>query len=180
MLQQALDATHSTIFFGNIGRHPSHLEFEWNRIWGMGSIQENDPGEPTWIEYQNQSFYLWIEPEFGARLDSRYKYIVFTSHLDLQFEAKCTRIVPYHLHVSPVHQTPVHVFVNTNNPHTAYLGILCWSEMCDYISFSIRPDVKQKMNHSLKRSKLEMYVKDQNLLDLYLLHTMNESYGPGK
>ena len=162
MLQEALDSKHSTLFFGNVGRHPAMLEF-------LLSPYLIARGDEDWFEYKGRSVYLWVEPEFGTLLDHRYKHLVFTSHLNLEFNRRTTRVVEYHLPVRAANDTPIRVLVNTDNAHEAFLGILTWSETYRNVTFLISPDLRQRLHDALDTKQFHMCIGNRALAHDYLL-----------
>lgn len=167
MLQEALESRHSTLFFGNVGRHPSMLEF-------LLSPHLVFRGEDNWFEYKGRDLYLWVEPEFDTFLDDRYKHLVFTSHLNLKFNPRTTRVRQYHLPVRPANDTPIRVTVNTDNAHEAFLGVLSWSETYRNVTFFIYPALKQRIRDALfgTAQQFRKYINDRALERVYLLQQL--------
>lgn len=126
-------------------------------------------GEEDWFEYKGRSIYLWVEPDFGTCIDHRYKYLVFTSHLNLKFDPHTTQVVVYHVPVRPSNPSPVRVIVDTDDIHKAFLGILTWSDTFQNVTFSMRPRLRKSLNDAVDTDIFRTYVRDRTLQQRYLL-----------
>jgi len=125
--------------------------------------------DEDWFEYEGRNVYLWVEPEFDTFLDDRYKHLVFTSHLNLNFNPRTTRVVEYHFPVRPANDTPIRVIVNSDNVHEAFLGLLSWSETYRNVTFLIRPALRKRLNDALDTERYRKYIGNRTLEHHYFL-----------
>ncbi|KAG8171605.1 hypothetical protein JTE90_005446 [Oedothorax gibbosus] len=123
ILLEALNSSRSTIVVGNVGRYPELLEHALHTYW----IPRGDPDDSplAWFQYDGRDVYLLVEPDFGHVVDANLFQIILTSHMDLEFDTKSTRVV--HLNV-PTAQTRdpttgIVYRVTSNDPREAYLEL---------------------------------------------------------
>lgn len=133
ILLEALDSSRSTIVVGNVGRYPDLLEHTLRPFW----LPRGDADDtPAWFQYNGRDVYLLVEPDFGHVVDPNLFQIVLTSHMDLEFDPKRTRVVPFHV---PTAQTTLandreegvlFRVTSDDDPQAAYMSLLMQSENC--------------------------------------------------
>ncbi|KAG8170348.1 hypothetical protein JTE90_022657 [Oedothorax gibbosus] len=154
ILLEALNSSRSTIVVGNVGRYPELLEHALHTYW----IPRGDPDDSplAWFQYDGRDVYLLVEPDFGHVVDANLFQIILTSHMDLEFDTKSTRVV--HLNV-PTAQTRdpttgIVYRVTSNDPREAYLELLTHAENCPRSwHYSVPKSVKDKWKVPLQKSK---------------------------
>ncbi|GIY15382.1 uncharacterized protein CEXT_25941, partial [Caerostris extrusa] len=95
ILENAIQSCRSTIIFGNLGRYPRVLEYYLRHL--LIPMGEKD-NFPSWFRtLDGRDVYVWIEPTFGTAIPSNTQNIVLTSHLDLKWDVRSTRVVSCHI-----------------------------------------------------------------------------------
>lgn len=171
----ALNSTKSTIFFGNLGREPELLEFFLRPHVNPKENAWSEP--PRWFMYNERNVFIWPEPAFGETIPHKWKHLVFTSHLDLEWDTNNTNVIA--LHVGPLKplswtmdsRKPFEYVTDLNNPlpntshviwrptetepHQVYMQMLQLDKMMPSgktWSFDASKDLKQALNTHLKQS----------------------------
>lgn len=174
-LIQALESNKSTIFFGNLGREPELLEFYLRPHVYSQDYAWSIP--PRWFMYKDRNVFIWPEPAFGEKISSRWKHLVFTSHLDLEWDPNTTDIIVLHVGI----QTPLkwtmdprypfeyvtdvskplpntrHVIFSTGDwdPHTIYMQMFELEKRIQphqTWSLAIPKPLERKLSKSLEKS----------------------------
>lgn len=191
IILQALNSSKSTIIFGNLGWYAGTLEFYLTPYVTPRSDKKDLP--PLWFLYKDQNIFLWVEPPFGANIPNRGKHLIFTSHLDLNWDPIHTQVISFHLGShqmrgwKPNFQRPFTVVENvrdpshthalvhcTSNPHRTYLKMLISEDLCPYWktwSLLCPLILRKQLKHHLERSwnHFKVYVRQPDLALRYFL-----------
>ena len=172
-LLDALNASRTTIVFGNVGRYRDALE----HALSPHVVPIDDDEDENRFLYQSRVVTLLVEPPFGFVLDPQQHLIVLTSHLDLVFDPRHTRIVTCHM---PTLQTTAPndryigqaFHVDTDDPHEAYLSILTRSETTPrpwhiVMKQATRRRWKAPLERSMAQCRKLAVIKDETLLNHY-------------
>ena len=167
-LLAALRSSRTTIVFGNGGRYRDALEHALHPVWlPLG----DDDG---WFQFEGRDVHLLVEPEFGHVLDPHPTTLVLTSHLDLHFDPRHTRVVACHM---PTRQTTSPntreegdaYRVPITDPHRAYLDLLTRSETTPRPWHIVTtPALRRQWRDPLARSKAAC--RAHGIVDAALLH----------
>jgi len=156
ILLEALNSSRSTIVVGNVGRYPELLEHTLHTYW----IPRGDPDDsPAWFQYNGRDVYLLVEPDFGHVVDPHLFQIIVTSHLDLEYDPRSTRVVT--CHVPTAQTTPPNPYekgylywVTSYDPQEAYMELLMQAENCPRPwHYIVAKSVKDKWRVPLQKSK---------------------------
>lgn len=124
--ERALQSHRSTLFFGPLGLQPSTIEFYANGLSDV--LHPLSDQEPLFL-VRGRVLFLWIEPPFGAVLPPDRWTIAWTSHLNLRWDPRKTRVVHQH---HPFRRQPIWVATGEarpldlsacRSPHAAYLRL---------------------------------------------------------
>lgn len=93
-IDRALTFSRSTIIYGSLGRNPSTIKFYVDAIADLKPVS-ND--ELIFLHYPSSRFlYVLIEPLFNTTLLNDRWYLVFTSHLNFNWNPIVTRLEKCH------------------------------------------------------------------------------------
>lgn len=184
VIVRALDSRKSVIVFGDLGRYPTLLEF-YLRPHVIPKSRKRDEA-PFWFLRNARNVFMWVEPPFGSRIPNQWKYVVFTSHLDLEWDPSATEVMvckvgsdkpmswipdalpPFTKLKNVFQPMPFvgHMVVNfEGNAHETYLDMLDFEDSCPQeqtwsISWPIQ--LKQSLSKHLTKStkNFEKFIKD--------------------
>lgn len=190
----ALNSDKSTIFFGNLGTEPELLEYFLRPHVSSKDNAWSEP--PRWFMYNDRNVFIWPEPAFGETIPRKWKHLVFTTHLDLEWDTHNTNVIP--LHVGPLKplswtidsHKPFEYLTDLNDPlqhtkhvtwcptisepHEVYMLMFQLDKMMPAgktWSVDLSKDLKQALNTHLGRSwdNYQRFVKDASLHRMYWL-----------
>ena len=173
LLTALRSSPHTTIVFGNGGRYRDALEHALHTVW-LPRGGDDDSSSGSWFQFEGRDVYLLVESEFGHVIHP--STLVLTSHLDLQFDPRHTRVVACHM---PTRQTTApntreegdaYQVAVTAGPHQAYLDLLTRSETTPRPwHIVMTPELRRQWRQPLARSKAacQAFFHDPVLLNHY-------------
>lgn len=189
---KALNSDKSTIFFGNLGRETALLEYFLRPHVIPKEREWCEP--PRWFKYNQQNIFIWPEPGFGEKIPHNQKHLVFSSHLDLDWDISNTDVIALHMGprkslswtMEPKQPYGVitdlneplpctqHIVLNTNSsdPHEVYLQMFQLEQMIPTgktWSIALSNALKQSLKTHLERSwqNYQKFFKDSTLYPMY-------------